>query len=624
MAPKRAPKKVPAKIPPKTAERIVAIALQHPELGARRLVPLLKKERITASATSVQSILRRHNLQTRALRLAKVKTRRRKPKAKQKKPATHITSGLADRIIKLSLKNPELGAKRLVPLLEEQEIMASSSAVYRVLKRNGLQTRRRRLDKAADAAAQPVIFPQKFPDKIPPEVEDRIVELSLDNPDLGARRLMGFLQQEEIFVSTTSVYKILKRNDIENRPKRLLKLKEQQIPETPVAAEAESPIPVLGPPATETAPAAEERPQPVIAPMVAVPIPPATEAPVPVEEPEPVPERVEIAAAEPEPPAARKTQLKLPRKKNHWIFYPVYLLLLLLIGYLGFQAVQAIQMARLETEAVAESSSAGMRPPVQSQAAIRPLSDYQVIWQRNLFNITVVKDSEKKEEISLDKIALAKKDLGLELVGTVVSEDSKLSRAIIDNRKTREQEAYREGDSAGKIKIKKILRNNVIITTAKGDELLTVEIKESAKRSVSSVSSKSAGSRSASSPQTPGNKQSNARSLRSSARTRSIKLKREEVEASLANVDALMEKVNVTPYMQGDQPSGFRISNIPADSVLRKMGLRSRDVIVGVDDDDITSPDQASDFFERLSAGEEVTIRVKRRRRTRQIKLNIE
>jgi type II secretion system protein C len=85
-----------------------------------------------------------------------------------------------------------------------------------------------------------------------------------------------------------------------------------------------------------------------------------------------------------------------------------------------------------------------------------------------------------------------------------------------------------------------------------------------------------------------------------------------------------MEKINVRPYMQGDQPSGFRISNIPADSVLRKMGLRSRDVIVGVGEDDITSPDQASDFFERLASGEEITIRVKRRRRTRQIKLNIE
>ena len=278
-------------------------------------------------------------------------------------------------------------------------------------------------------------------------------------------------------------------------------------------------------------------------------------------------------------------------------------------------------MARLDTGTVAASDSAGVRPAVQPQASIRPLSDYQVIWQRNLFNITLSKDSDKKDDIALDKIALAKKDLGLELVGTVVSDDPNLSRAIIDNRKTREQEAYREGDNAGKVKIKKILRNNVIITTAKGDELLTVEIKESAKKSSYSAASKSIGSRS---PSSPRGSQSNVRSTRSLARTRSIKLKREDVEASLADVYDLMDKVNVTPYMQGDQPSGFRISNIPADSVLRKMGLRSRDVIVGVDDDDITSPDQASDFFERLAAGDEVTIRVKRRRRTRQIKLNIE
>ncbi|MBW2430641.1 MAG: hypothetical protein JRF56_16900, partial [Deltaproteobacteria bacterium] len=500
-----------------------------------------------------------------------------------------------------------------------------------------------------------------------PKVKDRIVELSLENPDLGARRLVHLLQQEDLFVSASSVYTILKRNDIENRSKRLLKLKEQRIPKTPPEFEIELPEPVLvpahlapmppedeipesvqdqeelppspiedeiwepvlepvewalGPDQNEIseplpAPAAEEVPEPVIEPAVAVPIPLAAEEPLPVEEPEPMPERTAVAPVEPEPPPARKTLIKLPHKKSHWIFYPLYLLLLLLIGYLGFQAVQAIQIARLEADAVAASGPEGARPDVQPQASIRPLSDYQVIWQRNLFNVTVSKDSDKKEEISLEKIALAKKDLGLELVGTVVADNPNLSRAIIDNRKTREQEAYREGDNAGKVKIKKILRNNVIITTAKGDELLTVEIKESAKRSTSSVSSKSIGSRSPSSSQTSG-------STRSLARTRSIKLKRDEVEASLANVDALMEKVNVTPYMQGDQPSGFRISNIPADSVLRKMGLRSRDVIVGVDDDDITSPDQASDFFERLAAGEEVTIRVKRRRRTRQIKLNIE
>ncbi|MGD8345555.1 MAG: hypothetical protein PVH53_18280, partial [Desulfobacterales bacterium] len=90
MASKRAPKKVPTKTPLKTAERIVAIALQNPELGARRLVPLLKKKHISVSATSIQSILRRNGLQTRALRLAKSKKKIRRPKSPPKKSVVRI------------------------------------------------------------------------------------------------------------------------------------------------------------------------------------------------------------------------------------------------------------------------------------------------------------------------------------------------------------------------------------------------------------------------------------------------------------------------------------------------------------------------------------------------------
>ena len=642
MASKRAPKKIPAKIPPKTAERIVAIALQNPELGARRLVPLLKKKRITVSATSVQNILRRRGLQTRAQRLAKNKKKARKPKAPPKKPVTKITDQIAARICEIALQNPELGARRLVPLLQKENIFASTSAVYRILKRNGLQTRRRRLNKAAEISTAPVIFPKKFPDKIPPGVEDRIVEISLQNPDLGARRLMRLLQQEDVFVSASAIYSILKRNGIENRQKRLLKLKEQQITETPPEFEIELSEPVVVPahlapmlPEVEipesvedqeellSLPIEDETWEPVLGPVELAPVPDQDEIPEPLpgpaedEIPEPIFEPAVVAPAEPEPPPAQKTLLKLPRKRSHWIFYPLYLLLFILIGYLGFQAIQTVQFARLEADAVAATDPADTRPAAQTQAAIRPLSEYRVIWQRNLFNVTLSEDSDKQEEISLDKIAIAKKDLGLELVGTVVGNDPQLSRAIIDNRKTREQEAYREGDNAGKVKIKKILRNNVIITTAKGDELLTVEIKESAKGSGLSTSTRTIGSGPSSRQQTP-------RSTRSMARSRSIKLQRDEVEAYFSDFDALKDEIKVSPYMQGDQPSGFRISNIPADSVLRKMGLRSRDVIVGVDDEDITSPDQAADFFQKLSAGDEVTIRVKRRRRTRQIKLSIE
>ena len=594
MASKRAPKKNSAKIPLKTAERIVAIALQNPELGARRLVPLLEKKRITISATSVQNILRRHNLQTRALRLAKLAKpakKNRRPKSTPKKAVAQISDAVAARICEIALQNPELGAKRLVPLLEEQEIFASSSSVYRVLKRNGIENRLKRLQKLKEQQAPetPPEFEIELPEPVlvpahlaPMPPEDEIPEPVQDQEELPSLPI-----EDEIWEPVLGPLEL-----------------------TPVPDQDETTEPLPGP-------AEDEIPEPIFEPAVAAPVPSATEAPVPVAEPEPVPERTVAAPAESKPAPARKPFLKLPPQKSHWVFYPLYLLLLILIGYLGFQVIQTVQLARLETDAVAATDPVDTRPAAQPQAAIRPLSDYQVIWQRNLFNVNLAKDSDKKEEISLDKIALAKKDLGLELVGTVVADNPFLSRAIIDNSKTREQETYREGDNAGKVKIKRILRNNVIITTAKGDELLTVEIKESAKGSPLSTRTRTIGSGSFSKQQTP-------RGTRSQSRALSIELKRDEVESYFSNIDELMDNIKVTPYLQGNQPSGFRISKIPADSLLRKMGLRSRDVIVGVDDEDITSPDQAADFFQKLAAGDEVTIKVKRRRRTRQIKLNIQ
>jgi general secretion pathway protein C len=678
MASKRRSKKSISKISPKTAERIVAISLQHPELGARRLVPVLKKKRISVSASTIQSILRRQSLQTSEKRLTQIKKRARKArKLKPEKPITRITDGAAERIVEISLQNPDfgaqrllpllkkekiripastvysvlkrhglqsraarvakleertkaagkpeslpkkalpkitdevagrireislqnpdLGAKRLAPLLKEKGISVSSSAVYRILKQYGLQTLAKRYTKAAEITSEPVIIPKTFAKKIPPEVEDRIAEISLQNPGYGARRLIPLLQQEEIFISVSAVFRILKRNELENRQKRLLKLEALQAPEAPPEPEIEGPEPIVEALQIEPIPAVEETLGPTPAPAVAE----ATEA------------------AEPdklERPPVRKASIKTIKKRGHWVFYPLYLLLFLLIGYLGLHAVQRIQYVRLETETptVAESATAGMTIKTESAASMQPIDGYRKIWERNLFNTGRVKP-DSAEKIALASLTPAKKGLGLELVGTVVADDPRLSRAIIDNRSIRKQEAYCEGDSAGKVKIKKILRNNVVITTADGDELLTVEIKESGKRAPA-VRSQYIGSQPSSAREATAARQQ--RSI-----TRSIRLKREEVADSLADINGLMQQMPVTPYMQGEQPSGFRITRIPRDSVLRKMGLRSRDVIVGIDDETITGPDQAADFLQRLAGGGEVTIKFKRRRRTRQIRLNIE
>ncbi len=300
-----------------------------------------------------------------------------------------------------------------------------------------------------------------------------------------------------------------------------------------------------------------------------------------------------------------------------WFLTLFSLVLLILFVYLGFSTVENLRNVWLEPEAVAVAA------PAQVSIAVRPerdtpfLNDYRTIWQRNLFNVSKDWVSTPKKEIAVEKLAPAQKDLGLQLVGTVVAYDSRLSRAFIDHRKTRQQEAYGEGDKVGDVLIKKVLRNKVIIGTKEGDKLLTVEMEATGKNMKPSRTSSQIPRSSTLRSPSPG-------SASSGARTRLISLDRQEVEDSLASIDQLLQELIISPYEQFDKPAGFRISNISRDSIFKKMGLSSRDVIVGVNDRKLTSPDQAAEFFQTLAEGGEVTIRAKRRRRTRRIILNFE
>ena len=316
MASKHTSKKSISKIPPETAERVVAISLKYPDLGARRLVHELKKKRISLSATTIQSILRRHGLQNREKRLAKIKKQLQKPKAFPKKSFSKVPDKTAERIVELSLKYPEHGARRLAAELEKKKIVVSASTVYNILKRRGLQTRDKRLAKAAEKVTEPVMIPRTFPGKIPPEVEDRIVEISLQNPECGARRLMPLLQQEEIVVSASAVYRILKRNGLENRQKRLLKLKAQQTPEAPTAPGVEAPEHLDTVPEMEPVIAITEASLPVFGPAVGAPLPIEDKTPALAEEPEPVAEPAVAAPARAERPPVRKAPLKTIKKRG--------------------------------------------------------------------------------------------------------------------------------------------------------------------------------------------------------------------------------------------------------------------------------------------------------------------
>jgi type II secretion system protein C len=484
-----------------------------------------------------------------------------------KKSFTKISSEVKNRVVALSLQNPEFGAKRLMPLLRQENITVSASTVYNILKRNGLQTRQRRLARTDSTTEKSKIISRKFPSRISTEIQEQITAISLQHSDFGARRLVPFLKQHGIHVSESSVYNILKRSGLQTREKRLLALEAQQRVSMP-----------------------EPRMLAIEAPEKETPISQQTakDYPLPSSIP-PTPQFVE------KPAAKRSTILAL-----------INILLSALIVFFGYYVFESISTARKQPEI----KPLVFRGKIKLQTSAKPLENYEKIWKRNLFYTSKQKPLAPKEDVAPDKITLAGKDLGLKLVGTVVANIPQKNRAIIYNSDNRSQGLYYEGDAAGEVKVKKILRNNVIITTKQGDKRLTIKVEGN--RHKPSVSKKFA------------SKLALAKKIEPKYSPPTIRLDRKDVGSSLTDIDQAMGEVTILPFTQNDQPAGIILSRVPPNNILRKMGLRLKDVIVGVNGDPITDPEQADDFLRELARGGDVSIDIKRNGHDRELELSIE
>ena len=292
------------------------------------------------------------------------------------------------------------------------------------------------------------------------------------------------------------------------------------------------------------------------------------------------------------------------KMKNRWI---PNVLVIMVVLYFGVSGLSSLWKARVDPGPTIEPLP--VKASIGMPGTIRPLDQYSIVAERNLFGGSDEDIPPPEEEFSLDNLPLALKSLGLQLVGTVVAEESNQNVAYIRDTRSRKEEPYREGDKVKKANIKKIVRNNVIITTGRGDEVLTMEFRENeADRKTQAAAGRQG-----------------RRGRRTATGTGgAVRLSRDEIESSLADLNQLMKEVRIRPYMEGKKPAGFLLSGIKPNSLFSKMGLRNGDVVKSVNDVSITSPDQAIEFYESLSEGGEIALEVKNRGRIRKFTVEIE
>ena len=224
------------------------------------------------------------------------------------------------------------------------------------------------------------------------------------------------------------------------------------------------------------------------------------------------------------------------------------------------------------------------------------LSHYQAIIERNLFK-TKTETESRPDKIDIE--TLKPTDLKLNLLGTITG-DEKEAYAVIEDMVDKKQDLYRIGDTIQNATVKIILREKVVLNVNGKDEILGIE-KASGSQEIKTSST-------------------------GLARTGSqnVTVKRSQIDTAIKDVNTLMKQIRIRPNFKNGKPDGLRLTGIRPNSIFYNMGLKSGDIIMGVDGKNIQSVDDALKFYQSLQSSSRVQLQIKRRGQLKNIDYRIE
>ena len=232
---------------------------------------------------------------------------------------------------------------------------------------------------------------------------------------------------------------------------------------------------------------------------------------------------------------------------------------------------------------------------------------YTKIVERNIFGAT-----EKVEAVPVEEVGpietLEETSLQLSLQGTIAG-DSASARAIILDQRKRSQDIYRVGDSVQEAQIRQILRGKVILRHGDKDEILIMVEGKGSPQPAAKVNSRRRPGRQTRRPA------QTAPLAESSGEIEevTIPIAKDVLQNSMNDLNDLMTQVRVRPYFRRGKPEGLIVSQIKSGSVFAKLGLMNGDIIANVNGKQMSSPEEAFQFYNSLKSGKAVSIEITRR-----------
>ena len=238
-----------------------------------------------------------------------------------------------------------------------------------------------------------------------------------------------------------------------------------------------------------------------------------------------------------------------------------------------------------------QTKETSTRKTVTRKAARRPsLNTYRVISDRNLFGS--IDKAGEKIQINVDELEATNLDLAL--LGTV-SGAGRFDFAVIEEKRKKKQGLFREGDAVAAATIIRIMRGMVVLRVDGRDEILKME---------------------------EGDQKSEVGGQRSEGRgvKNVIKVKKTDIDNAFKNMGKMLAKVRIRPYFSSGKPDGFMVSRIKPGSIFQKIGMQNGDIIQGIDNQPIKTPNEMLKLYNRLKSGSAISLNIKRKGRQEELR----
>ncbi len=274
-----------------------------------------------------------------------------------------------------------------------------------------------------------------------------------------------------------------------------------------------------------------------------------------------------------------------------WVIKGVNLLLVVASCYLAADMVTAVGGEALEPPPV----QVEVRRPTDA-AATRTVS-HATILDRNLFGAKLASDVPVADEID-DAEPLTKTKLPLKLLGTAASNNDKLSRASIENQKSRKSVVVAIGDKLEglkRVRVKGIERARIILDNAgKLEELALYE--DDGKQPARNPAPRRQARRRPTEP-------------RDTLNDRLAKLNGDDGQG----ISRLLSSARIVPhYAEDGSMLGMKVDAIKDDSLFQKVGLQNGDIITEVNGVVVDRLEATSRIMNELSTAQDLVLAYER------------